>query len=83
VQVSEAIEHADCVVAVTARLRKFAAPSIYPRDLARVLEQVAQDVGVEGGGLEEGRGVAVMFGSERNGLTSDELATVRMYCMCV
>ena len=99
-QVSAAIEDAEVVVAVTARARKFAPPSIYPRDLESIVASLARerercgelvergdagDSGVGGAGWA-GRagtggalagvghggkgGLAVMFGSERNGLTS-------------
>ena len=102
-QVSAAIEHAEVVVAVTARARKFAPPSIYPRDLESIVASLARererrcelgesrdagDSGVGGvGGVGTGGavagaghggkgGLAVMFGSERSGLTSGMPVTV-------
>ena len=91
-QVSAGIQNAEVVVAVTARARKFAPPSIYPRDLESIVASLASERRAEPGesrdGAEAGTGdskaaggdgehggLAVMFGSERNGLTSDQLST--------
>ena len=85
-QVPDGIGDADCVIAVTARQRSIAAaPAIYPRDLARVLATLShpadlrEEVTVDGGmvpGEQRRRGLAVMFGSERSGLTSEQLDSV-------
>ena len=85
-QVPDGIGDADCVIAVTARQRSIAAaPAIYPRDLARVLATLShpadlrEEVTGDGGMVpaeQRRRGLAVMFGSERSGLTSEQLDSV-------
>jgi hypothetical protein len=95
-QVSAAIQNAEVVVAVTARARKYAPPSIYPRDLESIVASLtrgrraepgesrgATEAGTGEGGAATGGagghgehgGLAVLFGSERSGLTSDQLST--------
>jgi tRNA C32,U32 (ribose-2'-O)-methylase TrmJ len=56
------------VIAVTARHRKNTTRAIDPRDLQAALASLPRRGGGGGGSL------AVMFGSEKNGLTSEEIS---------